>query len=125
MRIPRNRRSGRFKRKYTREEYIRSANIIQKAFQKFLKNRYSGTCKNFDDNDIFTMEPVHLIPKELFICVEDQGFNVCHLLLWIIRSKTQVHPMTRNTLQPSTSIQCVEQIARFLARDSKKFRGKK
>ncbi|CAM9955846.1 unnamed protein product [Laminaria digitata] len=63
MRIPRNRRSGRFQRKYTREEYIRSANIIQKAFQKFLKNRYSGTCKNFDDNDIFTIEPVHLIPK--------------------------------------------------------------
>lgn len=125
MRKPRNRRYNRFKRNYKREEYIRSANIIQNFCKRFLKNRYSGKCKNFDDNDIFTMEPVHLIPRELFLCVEDHGFNVCNLLLWIMRKNDQVHPITRNPLLPIVSIICVERIAQYLATDSKHFRGKK
>jgi len=125
MRKPRNRRSNRFNRKYNREDYIRSANIIQKRCKMFLKNRYKGICKNFDDSDIFTMEPVHLIPKELFICVEGHGFNVCNLLLWILRKNKQVHPITRNRFEPYVSIICVEKIAYYLSTDSRNFRERR
>ena len=123
MRSPRNRHSIRKNRVYKRETYIKSANVIQSFCSKFLKQRYEGRCINYDDDDIFTFEPVCLIPRGLMIIVEGHGFNSLNLLSWILRSSKgfQVHPITRNKLEECVEVLCVYNITCFLRNDSKKF----
>ena len=127
MRSPRNRHSIRKNRVHKRETYIKSANVIQTVCSKFLKQRYKGKCINYNDDDIFTFEPVCLIPRGLMIIVEGHGFNSLNLLSWILRSskRFQVHPITRNKLEECVEILCVYNIASFLRNDSKNFTSKK
>jgi len=125
MRKPRNRRLHRSKRIHDKKVYKKSANIIQKCCRKFLKNRYNGICRNYNDYDIFTFEPVYLIPKELLIVIEGHGFNSLSLLKWIMRKESQVHPITRNILSEECEVTAICKIAIFLRRDSENFRCKK
>jgi len=127
MRKPRNRSLNRINRRHDKQTYMKSANIIQTFFKNFLRKRYDGICINFDDDDIFTYEPVSHIPRELLIVVEEHGFNALNLLLWIMRSTDdfQVHPITRNKFDESTEILSIYKIATFLRKDSENFKWKK
>ena len=127
MRKPRNRHTIRKNRVHKRETYIKSANVIQSVCSKFLKQRYKGKCINCDDDDIFTFDPVCLIPRGLMIIVEGHGFNSLNLLSWIFSStkRFQVHPITRNKLEEYVEVMCVYNIACFLRNDSRNFTSKK
>ena len=127
MRKPRNRRAIRKSRKYDKITCTISANKIQNFCKDYLKRRYRNICINHDDDDIFTFEPVYMIPRGLLITVEKHGFNALNLLLWIMRSdkEYQVHPITRNKFDETVEIQAIYQIALFLRNDSKNFRQKK
>ena len=124
MRSPRNRRLTRFNRKYDKRVYVNSANKIQNQCRHYLKNRYSGMCKNSDDDDIFTFEPVYLIPRSLLQVVEGHAFNSLDLLIWIMKKteRFQFHPITRNELTEEHEITSVLNIAVFSAENDKKFK---
>ena len=119
MRRPRNRRESRFKRSRPKHEYVKSANIIQKRARVYLENRYSGICRNCDDDDIFTMDPVYMIPRSLLVVLGGHGFNSCDMLKWVMRSTNPSHPITREDLHESVDAVCVDKILNFLSSDSK------
>ena len=125
MRRPRNRRESRFKRSRSKHEYIKSANIIQKRARVYLKNRYFGICKNHDDDDIFTMDPIFMIPKKLLVVISGHGFNSCDILKWTMRSTNPSHPITREILPDIIDEICVDKILNFLSSGSKKIICKK
>lgn len=117
MRKPRNRSLIRKSRPHSKKKYTSSATCIQRCFKKFLKNRYSD-CKNNHDDDIFTLNPVYMIPRHLLIVVDDQAFNSCSFLTWGI--KTGKHPLTRRDLSIAMMKYCVCNIRTFLTIDCRK-----
>ena len=84
---------------------------IQRCFKKFLKNRYDY-CKNNEDDDIFTLSPVYMIPRDLLVIIDKQAFNACHLLKWVSRSGK--HPLTREDVPEEVVGICVNCIKNFL-----------
>ena len=127
MRKYRNRHLIRKNRVHKRETYIKSANVIQTFCSSYIKRRYEGECINCNDDDIFTFEPVCLIPRGLMVVVEGHGFNSLSLLSWILRSSKgfQVHPITRNKIEEDIEVICVYNIACFAKNDSVQFKNKK
>jgi len=125
MRNPRRRRKNRSERKYSRETYVKSANIIQVASRKYLEHRYKSLCANFDDDEFIMLNPVKLIPRNLLIVLENQAFHCGYLLKWILKSQKPIHPLTREPLKENIKVECVSKIIEYLYTDSKNFRNLK
>lgn len=117
MRKRRNRSLVRKSRPHSKKKYASSATCIQKCFKRFLYNRYNE-CKNNDDDDIFTLNPVYMIPRNLLIIIDDQAFNACSFFKWGL--KTGKHPLTRKDLSVAMITSCVHSIKNFLIVDCRK-----
>lgn len=116
MRVPRNRRKGRRDRKHSKKEYVRSCIIIQNAFRRYLKRRYSSLCSNYADDECIMLEPVHMIPRGVLMVIDRVAFDCRHLLSWMEKSNS--HPLSRTPLQPSLKEACVEKVVVFLKKES-------
>ena len=126
MRRPRNRRENRFNRTRSKHDYVKSANMIQNMARRYLEDRYRKLCKNYDDDNIFTMEPIYMIPRSLLIVLSGHGFNSCDMLKWICRpASVPSHPITREKLECSVQETCVDNILTFLSIEGKKILCKK
>lgn len=117
MRKPRNRSLIRSQRPHTKAVYTDSASKIQRFFQTYVEHRYEGACKNHDDYEIFMLNPVSTIPKRLLVVVNGWAFHALHLLTWL--QKSDKHPMTRDTVDPSVNKECVDKIEFFLRQEFK------
>lgn len=113
MRKPRNRSLMRKSRPYSKQKYTDSASYIQKYYRQYIDSRYKNKCRNFDDDDIFTLTPVSIIPRSLLVVVDNHGFNACNLLTWICKSGK--HPITREPVDANVILQCVKNIQLFLS----------
>jgi len=112
MRKPRNRSLIRKSRPHSKKKYTNSAKHIQSYYRKYIDRRYKGLCRNYDDDDIFTLTPVSLIPDTLLVVVDNHGFNSCNLLTWICKSGK--HPITREPVGCDVIKDCVTNIQVFL-----------
>ena len=113
MRNSRNRSLIRKSRPHSKQKYSDSASYIQKYYRRYIDSRYMGLCRNFDDDDIFTLTPVSIIPRSLLIVVDNHGFNACNLLTWICKSGK--HPITREPIGDNVVSECVNHIQFFLS----------
>jgi len=123
--VVQNTNDTRSERKYSRETYVKSANIIQVASRKYLEHRYKSLCANFDDDEFIMLNPVKLIPRNLLIVLENQAFHCGYLLKWILKSQKPIHPLTREPLKENIKVECVSKIIEYLYTDSKNFRNLK
>ena len=98
--------------------YIESAQKIQVWFKSRLRRRYSKLCLNSTDTDCITLEPVYLIPRDLFIVVDEHGFDSRGLLKWLMRSN--VHPWTRKPVCSSVYFSCMEKVHTFIVHEEKR-----
>ncbi len=117
MRRPRNRSLARIQRTHTKAVYTESASKIQRFFQTYIEHRYEGLCNNHDDDEIFMLNPVRMIPKSLLVVVNGWAFHALHLFTWL--QKSNKHPMTRVTVDPAVKKECVEKIEFFMKQELK------
>lgn len=117
MRRPRNRSMVRRQRPHTKAVYTESASRIQRFYQVYVEHRYQGLCNNHDDDEIFMLNPVSMIPKRLLVVVNGWAFHALHLLTWLLKSGK--HPMTRETIDPAVKDECVDKIEFFMRHDIK------
>jgi len=116
MRAPRNRRKLRATRKHRKQVYIFSAIKIQRCFRNFLKTRYSELCSNEEECILF--DPISMIPREVFVVIDDVGFDCRSLLTWMTKSST--HPLTRERIPNSFKERCINRSVVFLERENRR-----
>jgi len=112
MRKPRNRSQRRKERPHDKNCYNNCATLIQKAYRKYISNRYANICRNHEDDDLFTLIPVVNIPRDLLVIYDNHAFHAYYLLKWLI--KTSKHPLSREIVGPHVKKECVEKITFFL-----------
>lgn len=123
MRGPRRRRLRRSRRPFSKKKYQDSALAIQRCFRRFISNRYKTSCTNYNNDDYITLQPVPMIPRSVFIVVENVGFDARHFLKWT--QKSNVHPVTRNKLPVEVQKLCLRMSAEFLMSETHRIRKKK
>ena len=118
MRKPRSRRRKRSLRKHTKQEYTQASVTIQRCFRSFLETRYSRVCSNYSDDECILLEPVKMIPRDVFVVINDIGFDCRNLLTWMTKSNS--HPLSRDPIPDSFRMRCIESTMRFLEKETKR-----
>ena len=121
MRAPRNRRKLRATRKHSKQVYIESSIKIQRCFRNFLETRYSKLCSNEEECILF--EPVKFIPRDVFVVVDEIGFDCRSFLTWMATSST--HPLTRERIPTSFKERCISSSVVFLERENRRNSNRK
>ncbi|ACH46840.1 unknown [Feldmannia species virus] len=114
MRGPRLRRLKRRSRVHSGEKYEKSATAIQRCFQTYLAKRYAKLCRNYNDVECITLEPVSLIPRDVLIVIGGVGFDCRNLLQWLMTSN--LNPLTRDVLPRDTRLVCLRKLHVFISR---------
>lgn len=123
MRGPRCRRFNRSQRPYSKETYNKSAAIVQRSFRRFLASRYDSVCLNSKDDECIMLQPVSNIPRGVLVVVDNMAFDSRHLLSWMTKSNS--HPLTRESLSDDVKKTCVDKAVLFLTREQKRISNRK
>lgn len=123
MRGPRCRRLKRSRRPHPKETYRKSAVVIQRSFRKFLGCRYDNLCLNSRDDECIMLSPVSNIPRGVLVVVDGMAFDSRHLLCWMTKSNS--HPLTRDSLSDEVKKLCVDKAVLFLTLEQKRISNRK